>query len=58
MSHPNCKEYHVCEVPSGRVCIEHECEQPAGTLWGPMWCPDHDQIRLERVSAQMKGLLA
>lgn len=56
MSHPNCHEFHVCEEPSGKVCIEAECEMPAGTLWGPLWCPDHDRIRLDRVSAQMEAL--
>lgn len=48
-SHPNCVDGHVCQEPSGRACIEHGCDQQAGTLWGPLWCPDHDFERLERI---------
>lgn len=47
---------HVCQKPSGRTCIEGGCTEPAGTLWGPLWCPDHDRERLNCVSAQMESL--
>lgn len=57
MAHPNCTESHVCQQPSGRTCIESGCDLPAGTLWGPLWCPDHDRERLERVTRQMESLL-
>lgn len=42
---------HICQKPSGRTCIEQGCEQAAGTLWGPLWCPEHDKERLDRVLA-------
>lgn len=42
---------HICQVPSGRRCAEWACEEPAGTHWGPHWCPEHDKERLDRVSA-------
>ena len=58
MSHPRCGAGHVCVQPSGRECIEPGCHAPAGTLWGPMWCPEHDQERLDRISGQMAGMLA
>jgi len=59
MSHPNCTRpgAHVCHRPSGRVCIERGCGEPAGTLWGPLWCPEHDAERLDHVSRQMEALL-
>ena len=58
VSHRRCREVgeHVCQKPSGRVCIEPGCDQKAGTLWGPLWCPEHDQERLDRVSRQMQEI--
>jgi hypothetical protein len=53
MSHPNCADGHTCQKPSGRVCIEQGCSEPAGTGWGPFWCPDHDQERLDRITRQL-----
>lgn len=52
-SHQQCTEAgeHVCQEPSGRTCVEHGCDQAAGTWWGPLWCPGHDKERLDRVSA-------
>lgn len=57
MSHPNCERPsgHVCQKPSARICVD--CDQPAGTLWGPMWCPECDANRLDHVSRQMESLL-
>ena len=58
-SHPMCwtgdRYEHRCQTPSGKDCIE--CGRPAGTLWGPYWCPDCDVIRLDRISSQMESLL-
>jgi hypothetical protein len=42
---------HICQVPSGRTCIERGCDAKAGTHWGPYWCPEHDKERLDRISA-------
>ena len=54
-SHPNCwtDAGHVCQEPSGKPCIEAGCGEPAGTLWGPLWCPGHDVERLERIGASL-----
>ena len=61
-SHPKCwlngERYHVCQEPSGKTCIERGCDEAAGTLWGPLWCPDHDVERLDRVSASFAGIQA
>lgn len=50
-SHPGCSDQtgHTCQELSGRTCVD--CPEPAGTLWGPMWCPDDDARRLDKVSA-------
>lgn len=45
---------HSCAVPSNRPCID--CGAPAGTLWGPYWCPPCDVIRLDRISANLNDL--
>jgi hypothetical protein len=52
-AHPNCGPAtgHVCAKPSGQICFETGCGEPAGTLWGPLWCPDHDAERIDRISA-------
>lgn len=59
MSHPHCHgpEGHTCDDPSGRVCIVPDCDQPAGTIWGPYWCPTHDEERLDNVTAGFENLL-
>ncbi len=58
-SHELCRQegHHICQELSGRVCDEPGCEQAAGTWWGPYWCPEHDQERLDRISAQLKALI-
>ena len=57
MSHPNCTAGHVCQRPSGRECIERGCQEAAGTIWGPYWCPEHDRERLDRITASLEALL-
>lgn len=58
MSHRDCQtdQGHVCQKPSGRPCVEYGCELPAGTHWGPLWCPEHDEERLNRIAAGLDGL--
>jgi len=54
-SHPNCRsEGHVCQQPSGHDCIDWG--KPAGTLWGPYWCPDCDVKRLDKISANLESI--
>lgn len=36
------------------ACVERGCAEPAGTLWGPLWCPDHDRQVPDR-SADLIG---
>lgn len=55
-SHAWCADGHTCQKPSGRVCVENSCNEPAGTLWGPLWCPDHDKERLDRISANLESI--
>jgi len=59
-SHPQCLAAgeHICQVSSGRECVEQECVAPAGTLWGPMWCPPHDKDRLDRITASFAAIAA
>ena len=59
-SHQQCIDAgeHICQKPSGRTCIEGGCDRSAGTLWGPLWCPDHDQERLDRIDRQMRKIQA
>ncbi|MCU1441113.1 MAG: hypothetical protein JWP85_2110 [Rhodoglobus sp.] len=49
---------HICQDPSGRPCIEWPCPNPAGTWWGPLWCPEHDKERLDRISASFDSIRA
>lgn len=55
-SHPKCTPVHVCQQPSGRTCVEDGCERQAGTWWGPLWCPEHDKERLDRISISLEEL--
>lgn len=59
VSHNICAESgrHVCQQPSGRTCVEDGCEEPAGTWWGPYWCPEHDKERLDRISASLDQIM-
>lgn len=58
-AHPKCWEFggHICHKPSGRVCCVAGCDNPAGTLWGPYFCPRHDVERLDRVSAGLRSIV-
>ncbi len=58
-SHPDCWTgeryvHNTCARPSGRQCFD--CGAPAGTRWGPYWCPDCDVKRLDRITAQMERI--
>lgn len=57
-THPRCvrPDGHTCQQPSGRRCLEPGCDEPAGTEWGPMWCPEHDADRIDRISGQLERI--
>lgn len=59
-AHPKCwlgdHYVHDCHEPSGRTCLD--CDEPAGTPWGPYWCPDCDVRRLDRISAGFAAIQA
>ena len=56
MSHDQCANGHICQQPSNRICVEVGCDEQAGTIWGPLWCPDHDKERLDRISASFDAI--
>ena len=39
---------------TGTACVEVGCNEPAGTPWGPHWCPRHDTERIQRVTRGME----
>jgi len=43
---------------TSKKCIKKDCDEPAGTPWGPFWCADHDDERIGRVSAEFQSLVA
>lgn len=57
-THLDCKPEtgHVCQEPSGRMCVEAGCSESAGTRWGPYYCPDHDAARIDRISANLRDI--
>ncbi len=59
-SHEQCMSAgkHICQEPSGRRCYAQPCEKPAGTRWGPYWCPEHDKERLDRISENLEQIAA
>lgn len=58
-THPHCNpdDGHVCQEPSGLTCATEGCDRPAGTGWGPYWCPDHDAERIDRISRQFADIM-
>lgn len=49
---------HICAKPSGKRCHEDGCDDDAGTDWTPYWCPEHDRIRIDRISASLAAIVA
>lgn len=43
-------------APSGLKCAD--CGEPAGTPWGPYWCPDCDDKRVARIDKGMNEIQA
>lgn len=54
--HIHCKEtgHHICEGPNGSTCLE--CNKPAGTIYGPYWCPDHDSQRIHNLLNDLRTI--
>ena len=42
---------------TGKLCIEPDCDQPAGTAWGPHWCFEHNVKRLNRIDEQFTKMV-
>ena len=40
-----------------KKCVEKGCREPAGTPWGPLWCADHDDERINRISRNLRGIV-
>lgn len=55
-SHRQCwgPEGHICQELSGKACVD--CGAPAGTFWGPYFCPDCDVKRLDTIGASLKEI--
>lgn len=62
--HPGCWDddtgwyVHTCHEPSGRTCIGWDCDEPAGTPWGPFFCPACDVARLAEIGAELERIQA
>jgi hypothetical protein len=41
---------------TGKRCVEHGCENPAGTAWSPHWCHLCNVQRIDRINAQFSAL--
>lgn len=49
-NHPgNGPDHHT-----GKICIEKDCEEPAGTAWGPYWCVKHNGERIMRIGDALR----
>lgn len=48
----NGKAYHT-----GVPCIESDCNNPAGTYWGPYCCFKCNVKRMKKVRASLKDML-
>lgn len=40
-----------------RKCIMRSCIEPAGTPWGPHYCADHDDERINGISKALDDIL-
>jgi len=43
---------------SGKACVEKGCKNPAGTLWSPFWCHEHNVARMDRIGRSLDAELA
>jgi hypothetical protein len=47
----NSAKYHT-----GKLCIEKDCCNPAGTLWSKYWCFEHNVARIKGIDASLEKL--
>jgi len=45
----NSSLYHT-----GKVCVERDCDKPAGTWWSPFWCWEHNAKRMSKITEGFK----
>jgi len=59
-SHQTCLDAgeHVCQLPSGRICLTEGCGKAAGTWWGKYWCPECDKKRIDQIAINLENALA
>lgn len=48
----NSEKYHT-----GKVCIEPNCQNPAGTAWSPVWCFECNVKRMKRISKSLHSMV-
>ncbi len=48
-SHDPDHEGNSAKHHTGKNCIEKGCVRPAGTLWSPLWCFNHNVERMRRI---------
>lgn len=48
----NSEKYHT-----GKSCIEDNCNRPAGTMWGKLWCYECNVKRIDRISKQLSSIV-
>jgi|LSQX01.3.fsa_nt_gb hypothetical protein len=51
----NC-EKNSAKYHTGKKCIEHNCNNPAGTAWSPYWCVDCNIKRIDNITEQFKAI--
>ena len=51
-NHPgNSSKHHT-----GKSCIVKDCTEPAGTMWGPWWCFEHNVERINRITKNLEEM--
>lgn len=48
----NSEKYHT-----GKLCIEKNCLNKAGTAWSPHWCFTHNVERMKNIEKQFSKLI-
>lgn len=48
-----CHPSNGVEHNTGKKCIEHGCDKPAGTAWSPYWCQEHNAKRMNEITRSL-----